>query len=74
VFPLPGACSAAPFPMYAALPRSESYGSVRLPTARHERLAWRTLVASLPVQRVGGIGSRMTSHGHEGALVCVLWV
>jgi len=60
--------------MYAALPRSEYYGAVRLPTARHERLALRTLVASLPVQLVGCIGSRRISQVHEGSFVCVLWV
>lgn len=74
MFPFPGACSADPFPMYAALPRSEYYGSVRLPTARHERLALRTLVSSLPVQLVGCIGSRRISQVHEGSFVCVLWV
>jgi hypothetical protein len=63
MFPLPGSCSADPFPMYAALPRSESYGSVRLPTARHARLALRTLAPPLPVQLGGCIGSRRLSRG-----------
>ena len=78
MFPFPGACSADPFPMYVALPRSEYYGSVRLPTACHERLALHTLVSSLPVQlvgpRVGCLGSRRISQVHEGSFVCVLWV
>ena len=74
MFPFPGACSADPFPMYVAFPRSEYYGSVRLPTARHERLALHTLVSSLPVQLVGCIGSRRISQVHEGSFVCVLWV
>ena len=67
-------CAADPFPMHAALPRSEYSESVRLPTAHHERRALRTLVSPLPVQRVGGLGSRRISHVHEGSLVCVLWV
>ena len=46
VWPCPGACAADPCPLSAALPRSASDGSVRLPTARHERRAWRTLVSS----------------------------
>jgi hypothetical protein len=74
VLPCPGACSAAPFPMYAALPRSEDSGSVRLPTARHESLAVRTLVSALPVQLVGGIGSRRIAPVPEGSFVGVLWV
>jgi hypothetical protein len=74
VFPWPGACSADPCPLDAALPRSEYSASVRLPTARHQRRAWRTLVSPLPVQRVGCLGSRRLSPVHEGSLVCVLWV
>jgi hypothetical protein len=74
VLPFPGACSADPFPLYAALPRSAYYGSARLPTARPERLALRTLVSPLPIQHVGCIGSRRISQGHEGSFVCVLWV
>src|SRR4029450_3406419 len=68
VFPFPGACAADPFPLYAALPRSEYYGSVRLPTARHTRLALGTLASPLPLPRGGGIGSRGIPPGHGGAL------
>jgi hypothetical protein len=74
VLPVPGAGSADPFPLDVALPRAESYGSVRLPTARHARLALPTLVSSVPVPLVGCIGSRRLSHVHEGSVVCVLWV
>ena len=71
-WPWPGASAAAPCPRDAALPPSESSASVHLPTARHERLAVRPLVSPFPVQRVGCIGRRRLSHGHAGAVVCVL--
>ena len=73
VLPFPGAWSADPFPLSAALPRSEDSASVRLPTASHARLALRTHAAAFPLQRGGCRGSRRLSHVHAGALGCVLW-